>query len=57
MKTKFRYEPPLLVDMKGPALCGEFITCGGGGGVSMGELHGIHILRERAGAEVCSGRQ
>ena len=27
MKTKLRFEPPLLVDMKGPEMCGEFITC------------------------------
>jgi hypothetical protein len=41
MKTKFRYEPPLLVDMRGASLCGAFSTCGSGytagGGLSCAE--------------------
>lgn len=53
MKTKFRYEPPLLVDMKGPALCGEFITCGGGGGVSSGSCMESTSCTSGRGAEVC----
>jgi hypothetical protein len=36
MKTKFCYEPPLLVDMRGAALCGEFNSCGSGGMVGAG---------------------
>jgi hypothetical protein len=27
MEKKFRYEPPVLVDMMGPDLCGDFATC------------------------------
>jgi hypothetical protein len=36
MKIKFRYVPPLLVDMRGTALCGEFNTCSSGGMVGAG---------------------
>ena len=55
MKNKFRYEPPMLVNMKGPSLCGEFLSCSSGGlqyvGVSCAEE--THC-RSGSGAERCA---
>jgi hypothetical protein len=53
MKTKIRYEPPLLVDMKGPALCGEFITCGSGGSAGFNSCWDSSSCVTGRGAERC----
>jgi hypothetical protein len=36
MTTKFRYEPPLLVDMRSPELYGEFVNCATGANRALG---------------------
>ena len=53
MKTKIRYEPPLLVDMKGPDLCGEFMTCGSGSGAAGASCTEESSCRNGRGAERC----
>jgi|WetSurMetagenome_2_1015567.scaffolds.fasta_scaffold01116_8 hypothetical protein len=53
MKTKIRYAPPLLVDMRGPALCGEFITCGSGSSAGFSSCWDSSSCRTGTGAERC----
>lgn len=53
MNTKLRYEPPLLVDMKGPDLCGELMTCGSGGSASYASCYESSSCRNGRGAERC----
>jgi len=36
MNSKLRYEPPILVDMRGPVLYGEFVTCVSGPNRALG---------------------
>lgn len=53
MKRNFRYEQPLLVDMRGPELCGEFISCRNGTYESLGSCMETTRCGTGTGAEWC----
>jgi hypothetical protein len=61
MQKKMKYEPPRLVDMKGPDLCGEFSTCGSGGWAGAGRscyetsscMTGTYAERCQQGSSAC----
>ena len=53
MKTRFRYEPPLFVDMRAPELCGEFANCATGPNRSLGSCAEYMRCYTGTGAERC----
>jgi hypothetical protein len=55
LNTKLRYEPPLLVDMTEPDLCGEFSTCITGSNRPIGGGSCLELVRcnTGTGAERC----
>jgi hypothetical protein len=56
MKSKFRYEPPVLVDMQGPDLCAEFMSCGGGLSYAVSNsCKGDTECYDGTRAEMCTG--
>jgi hypothetical protein len=52
-----KYEPPVLVDMKGPGLCGEFVSCIAGSKVAKGSCYEDNKCNTGTGAEQCQNGQ
>jgi hypothetical protein len=52
-----KYEPPVLVDMKGPGLCGEFVSCIAGSKAAKGSCYENNKCNTGTGAEQCANGQ
>jgi hypothetical protein len=48
-----KYEPPVLVDMKGPGLCGEFVSCSTGSKPALGSCYENNDCKTGTMAEHC----